>query len=98
MTLRIRLLRRSRGLSQARLAALAGLSRSQLSEIESEAKPANTRRLQAIAAALGVGVEQLFEPVAEKAQAEEILDLIRQMSSEDRASFLRIARALAGQD
>lgn len=98
MALRIRLLRRGRGLSQARLAALAGLSRSQLSEIESEAKPANTRRLEAIAMALGVGVEQLFEPVGESAQAEEILALIRQMSSEDRASFLRIARALAGQD
>ena len=61
MTLKIRALRIAAGLSQQMLAEKAGISRSQLSEIETEAKPANTLRLNSIANALGVQVEDLFE-------------------------------------
>lgn len=67
MTLKIRALRIAAGLSQQMLAEKAGISRSQLSEIETEAKPANTLRLNSIASALGVQVEDLFESAPDKA-------------------------------
>lgn len=95
MALRIRTIRRERGLNQQQLADMAGLSRSQLSEIETEAKPANTLRLNTIAAALGVPVESLFESGAADAYAAEITSIMARLSSEDRAAILRMARALS---
>lgn len=95
MTLRIRELRKARRLSQEELADKAGLSRSQLSEIETETKPANTLRLSAIAAALGVPVEQLFEDSARERYTSEIVDLMKTMTEEDKAALIRMAQALA---
>lgn len=95
MTLRIRALRKSKGLSQSDLAEMAGLSRSQLSEIETEAKPANTLRLNAIATALGVSVEQLFDEGARTHYSSEILGLMDAMTDDDRLSLIRMAKALA---
>jgi transcriptional regulator with XRE-family HTH domain len=95
MALRIRAIRTERGLSQQLLADKAGLSRSQLSEIENEAKPANTLRLNAIAAALGVEVNELFEGNAIPAYQKELSDLIDAMGEADRELLLQTARALA---
>lgn len=103
MALRVKELRKARGLSQEKLARLAGVSRSQLSEIETERKPANTRRLAAIAAALGVPVEALFattSPVTtsvDEGHQAEILQLMHKMGSEDLKTLLRIARAMAAE-
>lgn len=96
MGLRIRELREARGLTQAELSDMARLSRSQLSEIETESKPANTLRLAAIAKALDVSVEELFTDGSAEAYRTLILDLMRSMSPEDRDALLRMARALAG--
>lgn len=98
MALRIKELRKAAGWSQDVLAAKAGLSRSQLSEIESETKPANTRRLKAIAEALSVDVTELFEPGARDALMAEVQALLDGMSEEDRDAVLRHARALARRD
>ena len=94
MTLRIRALRLAAGLSQNLLAEKAGISRSQLSEIETEAKPANTLRLNSIANALGVKVEDLFETSAKQAYLEEIERLFKKMSDEDRDAIIRLAKSL----
>lgn len=75
---------------------MAGLSRSQLSEIENEAKPANTRRLNALAAALRVPVDELFEQGARDAYMDEVRELWPLMSDEDRQAVLRMIRAFAG--
>jgi transcriptional regulator with XRE-family HTH domain len=96
MGLRIKELRTGLGLSQALLAEMAHISRSQLSEIETERKPANTRRLKAIAQALGVELEDLFTTDAQTDQARLVLDLMRSMPAEDQDAILRHARALAG--
>lgn len=96
MGLRIKELRENRGWSQAILAEKAGVSRSQLSEIENERKPANTLRLSAIARALDVDVDELFTDDAREAYKSVILSLMRRMSDADRESVIRHARALAG--
>lgn len=94
MSLRIKELREQRGLSQVTLAGMAGMSRSQLSEIETETKPATQRRLRAIASALGVEVPALFSRDAREAYRGEIEALMRYMSEQDRMTLLRMARAL----
>lgn len=94
MALRIKALREAKGLTQQQLADMAGMSRSQLAMIEAETRPANTLRLNAIANALGVMPEGLFElPEADQA----IIDVIKRLSPGDRATIVRMAEALAAQ-
>lgn len=92
MALRIRELRESRGWTQDELAEKAGLSRSQLAQIESEARPANTLRLNAIAAALGVEPYALFSM---QEMHNRILDSMSWISKVDQATIVRMAEALA---
>jgi transcriptional regulator with XRE-family HTH domain len=96
MALRIKQLRTVNGWTQEVLAAKAGLSRSQLSEIETEAKPANTRRLTAIAQALSVDVSELFDGGAREAYRYEIDSIMTELPDEDRDALMRIARAMRG--
>lgn len=95
MALRIKQLRESAGLSQQLLAEKAGVSRSQLSEIENEVKPANTLRLNAIAAALGVAVDELFEAGARDSYLAELDALWPDLSDDDRKTLIRMAEAFA---
>ena len=97
MALRIRELRKSKNLSQQELGEMAGISRSQVSEIESESKPANTRRLQSIADALEVGIEDLFDAAETEAYRAVILDLMKSMEPDDRQALIKFARSLAAQ-
>ena len=92
MALRIKELREARGWTQDDLAERSNVSRSQLAQIESEARPANTLRLNAIASALGVQPGRLFStsPLDDK-----LLDLSHQLSDTDLSSLLNIAEALA---
>lgn len=92
MVLRIKDLRKEKGWTQSDLADRASISRSQLAMIESETRPANTLRLNAIAAALGVQTEDLFGPGSEGRQ---LLDKLSALSPEDRATVVRLVEALA---
>lgn len=92
MGLRIKHLREQKGWTQEHLAGLARMSRSQLAMIERETRPANTLRLNAIAAALGVPPEQLFESDSLDTR---MLTLLRDLSPEDRATLVRLAESLA---
>src|SRR5215210_4170529 len=58
-------LRKAKGLSQAKLAVMAGLDPSTVSQIETGARRANTRTLERLATVLGTEVADLFP----KAQA-----------------------------
>jgi transcriptional regulator with XRE-family HTH domain len=95
MALRVKEFRKAKGMSQEQLAAKAGVSRSQLSEIETEAKPANTLRLGSIARALGVEVHELFAGPTSEGEQALVADLMRGMSPEDRKALIHYARALA---
>lgn len=90
MSLRIKALREAKGWTQADIAERARMSRSQLAMIENETRPANTLRLNAIAAALGVDPSELFET-----PETELLQLVRALSPEDRDVIVRMAEALA---
>ncbi len=92
MALRIRQLRQQRGWTQGDLAALAHISRSQLAMIEKETRPANTLRLNSIAAALGVTTEELFASGGERA---ELYALIDALDPADRAMIVHLAESLA---
>lgn len=94
MGLRIKAMREAKGWTQDELAEKSNISRSQLAQIESEARPANTLRLNAIATALGVPTGALFST----SEHDDILmDAARRLSPEDRASLVRMAEALASQ-
>ena len=95
MALRVKEIRKERGLSQEQLAVMAGVSRSQLSEIETEAKPANTLRLNSIARALGVSVHDLFAAPTGEGYEAVILDLMRGLDEADRQALIHYARALS---
>ena len=56
----LRRLRKEKGLSQAKLAVMAGLDPSTVSQIETGARQANTRTLERLAAVLGAEVADLF--------------------------------------
>lgn len=60
MKLRIREIRRSKGLTLEELADMAGISRSYLNELELGAKTINANRLEQVGRALGVSPESLF--------------------------------------
>jgi transcriptional regulator with XRE-family HTH domain len=92
MGLRIKELRDGLGMTQEELASKAKMSRSQLAMIERETRPANTLRLNAIAAALGVPPEDLFES---DGADRELARIVKRLSDEDRATLVRLAEALA---
>ena len=92
MALRIKELREARNWTQDDLAEKANLSRSQLAQIESEARPANTLRLNAIAAALGVEPYELFSMGEMHSR---IFDNMGKISLDDQATLVRMAEAFA---
>lgn len=92
MGLRIRELRKAKNLTQQELADRSGMSRSQLAMIEAETRPANTLRLNAIASALGVSPEALFDSGESVGR---IMELLQQINEDDQAALLRMAEALA---
>ena len=58
---RIRSLRQNRGLSQERLAEVAGIHRTYLSSLERGERNVSLDNIYAIAAALGISPAELFE-------------------------------------
>jgi len=56
----VRVWRQHRGLNQSQLAAAAGVSPAYLNEIEKDKKPGSLQAMHAIAKALGVLMEDLF--------------------------------------
>ena len=57
---RVRALRAGRGLTQLRLAERSGISRPSIANVEAGRQNVSLRQLCALAAALGVTVEELF--------------------------------------
>lgn len=92
MSLKIRAFREAKGWSQGHLADVAGMSRSHLAMIEKGRRRPNTDRLDAIARALGVPTELLFDGTNSEAR---VIQLMRALSAEDRDVLVRMAEALA---
>ena len=94
MALRIKEIRKAKGMTQSALADMAGMTPSHLSMIENGSRPANTYRLQAIASALGVSEDELFH---QKTDEQAIVAAFRLLSEQDKDAVLRMAEALARQ-
>lgn len=98
----LRRLRKARGLSQAKLAALADLDPSTVSQIETGARRANTRTLERLAAALGAEVADLFPKGQAPLPLEdgklmgrpEVQEWLREQGHMDRDEFLSWAAGL----
>jgi len=102
MGIRIRDVRRERGMTQDQLASAVGVSRSAVAQWETGRAGQVTGNLTRIASVLEVGVEFLMygddrRAPAEARQADELalLRLYRECAPEDRQLLLRTARRLA---
>ena len=100
--MRIRALRRDRGLTQDDLAVATGVSRSAVAQWETDRAGQVRGNLTKIADVLGIGVEVLLHGAASRTPAEAaggdelaLLRLYRECDPEDRAFLLRTARKLA---
>lgn len=94
MRLRLKEIRKERGLTTQQLADLSGMSQSYVSDIENGRKTLNARRMEALAKALDVSPLDLL---ADRDVSEEIslhLEVLRKLTPEDRAAVLRHARGL----
>lgn len=94
MLLRIKELRKARGLTVEQLAQAAGMSKSYVSELENGRKQINGRRLENIAAILGVTAPDLIADPAVSADIKGHLDVFRDLSPEDQAAVQRHALSL----
>jgi transcriptional regulator with XRE-family HTH domain len=98
---RIAALRRDRGLSQAALAAVTGVSRSAVAQWETDRAGQVTGNLSRIAQALDVSVEVLLhgeqarDPAALAGDELALLRLYRLCGDDAKAELLRTARRLA---
>ena len=97
----IRRLREDAGLSQERLAAKIGKTRSAISQYENGTSMPRMGVVEDLARALGVTKAELIEPhtviytaMTIPVDEDELLALFRGMPSEKREQLLRIARAL----
>lgn len=100
--MRIRTLRRDRGLTQDDLAVATGVSRSAVAQWETDRAGQVRGNLTKIADVLGIGVEVLLHGVASRSDGEAtrgdelaLLRLYRECDPEDRTFLLRTARKLA---
>jgi transcriptional regulator with XRE-family HTH domain len=85
---RIRKLREARGWSQGQLAEEAGLSQTYLSRIESGGRPGSVQALRKIAAALEVGISELFEKDGREQLFMALLDELDPADQEDALAML----------
>lgn len=94
MKLRIKRFRQQKGLTVEQLAEMVGMSKSYVSEIENGKKQANGRRIDEFALALGVRPADLIEDDGLIAEFEAHMDVIKQLSPDDREAVERHARGL----
>ena len=93
LSLRIREIRKERGLTIAELAAKIGVSAPHLSEVERGVKNVNNHLLTRLASALGVRPDQLISG-ADQESVHRLADALRRLSKEDRERVEAFALAL----
>jgi transcriptional regulator with XRE-family HTH domain len=94
MKLRIKELRKAKGLTIDDLAAIVGMSRSYVNELENGKKTINGRRLEQFAKALDVTIYDLIDDADASAEIMRIVDVLKDLEPSDRASVMRHAQGL----
>ena len=92
MDLRVREIRKAKGLPIEQLADAVGMSTSYLSEIETGKKTVNARRIEALAKALGCRPTDLLTDRKLSAEIQAHVDLLTRMSDQDRRDVIEYAR------
>ncbi|HLS19470.1 MAG TPA: helix-turn-helix transcriptional regulator, partial [Paracoccaceae bacterium] len=92
--LRIRTLRRQKGMTQDRLAALAELSQGNVSEFESGKTQPTLDTLARLATALGVEMYEMFESYEKVAPAVALLEAMEGLSDDQRDAVITYAEML----
>lgn len=94
MQLRIKELRKERGLTVEQLADLVGLSKSYVSEIENGKKQANQARIKKFAEAFGVPVFDLLDQDTISSDERDLLHSFATMDGDARRTLLAVALSL----
>lgn len=94
MRLRLKEIRKERGLTTQQLADLAGMSQSYVSDIENGRKTLNARRMEQLATALGVSPLDLLADPGLSEKISRHLEVLRQLPEDDREAVMRHARGL----
>ena len=97
MKLRLKEARKSAKLTLDHLSEMTGISKSYLSELENGIKPINSTRLASIAEALGVSPHELIVSSLLDSQLLDHLEVMQNLSPEDRQKVLDFARFQASQ-
>lgn len=97
MKLRLKEMRRSRGWTQEQLADLIGAAKSHVSEMETGKKNASAPMLERIAAVFGVQIVELIDAGEATGEVVQLMEIMRQLSPEDRRVVLRSASGLLSQ-
>lgn len=92
MSTRIKFLRDQREWSQTDLAEHAGVSQPTIYRAEKAAMQASLKTLRKIAAAFGVGLQDLFKPGSEDAFITEVREISAGMTPADRREMLHFVR------
>lgn len=95
MRLRIEELLAEKGWTVQELADRSGMSKSYLSEIKNGVKPANSRRIQAIADAFGLSPIDLIDDDSVPQDVLEHMRTLSELSPADREAVIRHAASLA---
>ena len=95
MKLRLKELRKAKGLTQREVADAAGIAVSYYTELELEKKPINSNRLEAIARVFGVSEQELF--VGHQSELARDTVSLDGLSNEARRIVIDLARFLAQQ-
>ena len=90
MKIRIADLRRARGITQADLAHMSDIRIATLSELETGKGNPRLSTLEAVAAALGCTVVDLFEDGGDDPSASEIITALSALPAEERRSILTL--------
>lgn len=94
MKMRIKELRKQRGLTQREVADMAGMSTSYFTELEKGTKQINANRMASIARALGVKPQDLIDDEI-RAESAELSELLDALSDDDRELVRKMAIQLA---
>lgn len=94
MKLRLRALRKQRGLTIDQTVGLTGLSRGFISQLENEVREPSAETLKQLAAAFGVKLSDMVDPGAEAAEFSDLMEASRELDLADLRALVLMAQSL----
>ena len=96
--IRIRTMRKSKGMSQEKLAEKCGLHPTYIGQVERGEKNVTVNNVYRVAEALNVGLDEMFQGIGKKAHeavlANELIDLLSECNKNQQKALIKIAREI----